>query len=55
MQAPGLYLGYGADLFPGICQALRDGNVSQAQEQVGVCAERVGAAVAALRSWKTPA
>ena len=52
LQAPGLYLGYGADLFPGICQALRDGNLALAQEQVGVCALRVTAAIKALNSWK---
>ena len=51
LQAPGLYLGYGADLFPGICQAIRDGNLVLAQEQVGVCSSRVLAAVTALNSW----
>ena len=52
LQAPGLYLGYGADLFPGICQAVRDGNMALAQSQVRVCAARVQEAAAALNSWK---
>ena len=55
LQAPGLYLGYGADLFPGVCQAIRDGDLALAQRQVGVCAARVLAAAAALESWKAPA
>lgn len=44
LQAPGLDLGYGASAFPGIQQALDDGNYTLAQEQVDVTAGRVQAA-----------
>ncbi|CAM9873000.1 unnamed protein product [Ascophyllum nodosum] len=38
LQAPGLYLGYAADSFPGITQALRDGDEALARAQVLVAA-----------------
>jgi len=34
LQAPGLYLGYAAQVFPGITQAASDGNTSLANEQI---------------------
>ena len=44
MQAPGMNLGYAAEAFPGIQQAIDDGDVNLAQEQAKVAAERVLAA-----------
>ncbi|CAN0351452.1 unnamed protein product [Ectocarpus sp. 8 AP-2014] len=41
LQAPGLYLGYAAESFPGITQALSDGDLELAQEQVHVAAARI--------------
>eukprot|EP00752_Nemacystus_decipiens_P007436 g6646.t1 len=48
LQAPGLYLGYAAESFPGITQALSDGDLSLAQEQVLVAAACVSDAAAFL-------
>ncbi|CAM9593134.1 unnamed protein product [Scytosiphon promiscuus] len=48
LQAPGLYLGYAAESFPGITQALSDGDLELAQEQVQVAAARVSEAAAFL-------
>lgn len=44
LQAPGLDLGYGSEAFPGVQQALNDGDYRRAQEQVEVTAERIRAA-----------
>ncbi|CAN0287802.1 unnamed protein product [Ectocarpus fasciculatus] len=41
LQAPGLYLGYAAESFPGITQALSDGDLELAQQQVQVAAARI--------------
>jgi len=41
IQAPGLYLGYGADVFPSIIQPLRNGYVSLAQEQIHVVSQQI--------------
>ena len=44
VQAPGMDLGYAAEAFPGIQQAIDNGNLTLAQEQVGVavsCIEAV--------------
>lgn len=41
LQAPGLYLGYAAEAFPGVQQALDDGDVDTAAQQVAVLVERV--------------
>lgn len=38
LQAPGLYLGYGSDVFPGITEAIRDKNWKQAQDQTNLLA-----------------
>ncbi len=43
-QAPGLYLGYAAESFPGVTQAIDDDDLPLAQQQVAVAAERVAAA-----------
>lgn len=40
-QAPGLYLGYGAESLPGVTQAVNDGRMVLAQEQVWVAAQRI--------------
>ncbi|CAM9367653.1 unnamed protein product, partial [Hapterophycus canaliculatus] len=48
LQAPGLYLGYAAESFPGITQALTDGDLELAQEQVQVAAACVSEAAAFL-------
>lgn len=48
IQAPGLYLGYAADVYPGITQALRDVNMTLAESQVEVVANRINAAATYL-------
>jgi N-acetylated-alpha-linked acidic dipeptidase len=48
LQAPGMDLGYAAEAFPGIQQALDDGDLGTAEQQVRVAAERVQAAAAFL-------
>mmetsp|Transcript_23713 Transcript_23713/g.33134 ORF Transcript_23713/g.33134 Transcript_23713/m.33134 type:complete len:238 (+) Transcript_23713:395-1108(+) len=50
LQAPGLYLGYAAEAFPGIQQALDGGNYKLAQEQVRSVATRIHAAAVFLES-----
>ena len=40
-QAPGMDLGYAAEAFPGIQQAIDDGDLHLAQQQVDVAAERI--------------
>ncbi|CAN0214090.1 unnamed protein product [Discosporangium mesarthrocarpum] len=44
VQAPGLYLGYDAETFPGITQPLKDGDRALAREQIAVAASCVLAA-----------
>lgn len=44
LQAPGLDLGYAAESFPGIQQALDDQRYALAQEQIDLAAERITAA-----------
>ena len=41
LQAPGLDLGYAAEAFPGIQQALDDDDLKLAQEQLSVATERI--------------
>jgi len=54
LQAPGLYLGYAADVLPGIVQSARDeNNATQANEQALVAAEHI-TSVARFISPKTP-
>jgi len=48
VQAPGLYKGYGADIFPGVVRALEDNNTKVAQEQVDAITERVQSAANTL-------
>lgn len=48
IQSPGLYLGYAADVYPGITQALRDMNMTLAESQVEVVANRINAAATYL-------
>jgi len=38
LQAPGIYLGYGSDVFPGLTEAIRDKNWTLAQQQANVLA-----------------
>lgn len=40
-QAPGLHLGYGAESLPGVTQAVNDGKMKLAEEQVIVAAKRI--------------
>lgn len=40
-QAPGLYKGYGAESLPGVTQAVNDGKMALAEEQVLVAAGRI--------------
>lgn len=54
LQAPGLYLGYAAESFPGITQALSDGDKELAQEQVLVVAACVMDAAEFLSGGTTP-
>jgi hypothetical protein len=49
LQAPGMDLGYAAEAFPGIQQAIDDGNWTLAQEQVTVASERVKSAAGHLK------
>lgn len=48
LQAPGMYLGYAAEAFPGIQQAINEGNLHLAQKQVQLATERVHAAAESL-------
>ena len=48
LQAPGLDLGYAAEAFPGIQQALDENNFTVAQEQVDLTTERILAASVSL-------
>jgi N-acetylated-alpha-linked acidic dipeptidase len=48
LQAPGLYLGYAAEAFPGVRQALDVGDEPLAQSQADLAASRVAAAAAFL-------
>jgi N-acetylated-alpha-linked acidic dipeptidase len=48
LQAPGLYLGYAGESYPGIQQAIDDGNLELAQEQVNEAALRVNNAATFL-------
>jgi len=50
LQAPGLYLGYAAEAFPGIQQALDAGNLKLAQDQVKSVATRIHAAAVFLEN-----
>jgi N-acetylated-alpha-linked acidic dipeptidase len=52
LQAPGMDLGYAAEAFPGIQQALNDGNFDLAQDQVILTAARVNAAALRLEGGK---
>jgi Transferrin receptor-like dimerisation domain/Peptidase family M28 len=44
LQAPGMYLGYAAEAFPGVQYAMEMGNFTLAQQQVEVAQERITAA-----------
>ena len=49
LQAPGFYLGYAAMAFPGVQQAVDDGDLDLAQQQVAVVAECVDKAATFLK------
>jgi hypothetical protein len=53
LQAPGLELGYGATVFPGVVEACGEGDWEVAQQQASVAARHVLAAAHFLRgpSW----
>jgi N-acetylated-alpha-linked acidic dipeptidase len=44
LQSPGLYLGYAADVFPGVTQAIRDGDAAVAKSEVEKAARCIQAA-----------
>lgn len=50
LQAPGMNLGYAAEAFPGVQQAIDDEDLKVAQEQVQVVAERIQAAAFFLKA-----
>eukprot|EP01113_Clastostelium_recurvatum_P031897 TRINITY_DN4033_c0_g2_i2.p1 TRINITY_DN4033_c0_g2~~TRINITY_DN4033_c0_g2_i2.p1 ORF type:complete len:736 (-),score=140.11 TRINITY_DN4033_c0_g2_i2:65-2272(-) len=65
VQAPGLYKGYEPDVFPGVIQAIEDGNMTLAQDQLnaaGACVRGVikaltpppPSAAPATRPWVVP-
>jgi N-acetylated-alpha-linked acidic dipeptidase len=49
LQAPGMNLGYAAEAFPGIQQAIDDGDLTTAQEQIQVIADRIQSAATFLQ------
>jgi N-acetylated-alpha-linked acidic dipeptidase len=49
LQAPGMNLGYAAEAFPGIQQAIDDGDLTTAQEQIQVIADRIQSAATFLK------
>ncbi|CAB9498534.1 Glutamate carboxypeptidase 2 [Seminavis robusta] len=53
LQAPGYYLGYGSQPFPGIHQAFYDGDAKLAQSEVLVAAKAVSNAASLLRGDPT--
>jgi N-acetylated-alpha-linked acidic dipeptidase len=53
VQAPGLYLGYGADTFPGLKQAIRDRNWTQAQQQANILRDVIYSVSSALVASST--
>jgi N-acetylated-alpha-linked acidic dipeptidase len=55
LQAPGMYLGYAAEVFPGIQQAIDEGDMKLALEQVAVAAESIQAAASHLPVTGNPA
>lgn len=50
LQAPGYYLGYGSQAFPGIAEALLEGDVEVAKSQVQIAAASVSNAATFLRT-----
>jgi len=52
IQAPGLYSGYGADVYPGLTQAIRDLNLDQAAQQNQALYTVIGTAAAFLAGTK---
>lgn len=54
LQAPGLDLGYAAEAFPGIQQALNSGNFEDAGKQIELTAHRIHAASQALSVVVSP-
>ena len=50
LQAPGFYLGYGSQAFPGIASALLDGDVDVANSQVQIAAKAVSNAATFLET-----
>jgi len=49
VQAPGLYLGYGAETFPGLLTEVRDMDWEGAQEQADIIADRIAKVARTLR------
>jgi N-acetylated-alpha-linked acidic dipeptidase len=53
LQAPGMYLGYAAEAFPGIQQAIDEGDLELAKQQVDVVTQRIHAAATFLTPYVT--
>jgi hypothetical protein len=49
LQAPGMFLGYAAEAFPGVQQAIDDKDLDLAQQQIAKVAERIEAAAEFLK------
>ena len=46
-----MHLGHVAEAFPGVQQAIDDGDLEVAQQQIGKVAERINAAAEFLKLW----
>lgn len=55
LQAPGIFLGYGSNVFPGLTEAIRDNNTELANQQVTTIAGAIRTASDALRPTPAPA
>jgi len=53
VQAPGLYMGYAGEGFPGVKQPIRDRNWQQAQQQASILAARIQDAAQYLVNGRT--
>jgi N-acetylated-alpha-linked acidic dipeptidase len=53
LQAPGMYLGYAAEAFPGIQQAIDEGDLELAKQQLDVVTQRIHAAATFLTPYNS--
>jgi len=54
IQAPGIYLGYGSDTFPGVSQSVRDHDWELAQNQIAILSGAIAKAAEFLRQETKP-